>query len=107
MPQVREVVASKRARKAKLMELCEIMCIGPWEMLSEAPMVEEFYVACEQVLPEICAKHERNWVEALRAVFDDKPTADVFDLALGGLMTDKPSAAVFRRRVQLLVDRFA
>lgn len=106
MPQVHEVVASKRSRKAKLMELCEIMCIGPWEMMSEAPMVEEFYAACEQVIPEICAKHEKRWVDALRAVFDDKPAADVFDLALGGLMTDKPSAAVFRKRVQLLVDKF-
>jgi AcrR family transcriptional regulator len=107
MPQVHEVVASKRTRKTKLMELCEIMCIGPWEMMSEAPMVEEFYAACEQVIPEICEKHEKSWAEALRAVLGDKPTADVFDLALGGLMSDKPAASVFRKRVQLLVDRFA
>jgi TetR/AcrR family transcriptional regulator, transcriptional repressor of aconitase len=107
MPQVHEVVGSKRPRKEKLLRLCEIMCIGPWDMMSEAPMVEEFYVACETVIPDICAKHEKRWTDALRTVLGDREAADVFDLALDGLMGDKPSTTVFRKRVTLLVARFA
>ena len=106
-PQVQALLASRRSRKAKLLQLCEVMCVGLFAMIREAPMAEEFYVAVKQVLPEVSAKHDRRWAEALRAVIGDKDSAEVFDLALDGLLVDKPTIPTLRKRVALLVDRFA
>ncbi len=94
------------AAKVKQLELvCEIVCIVPYQMLLATPMVEEFWAACEAIIPEILDDHDRKW-RALLARILPKDLVEVFDLAIEGLHSDKPSVPVFRKRLKILIARF-
>jgi len=91
--------------EAKLLRMCETVCVEPYAMILDAPRPGEFWVACEQVIPGILDDHRRRW-RALIAKVLARPLVEVFDLALEGLWADEPSAAVFRRRIAVLVRQF-
>ncbi|HET9990473.1 MAG TPA: TetR/AcrR family transcriptional regulator [Kofleriaceae bacterium] len=90
---------------SRLVSMIEVVCVEPYAMILQAPMAEEFYAACEQVIPEILQDHRKKW-RALLAKVLAKDLVEVFDLALDGLYADIPSAAVFRKRIAILVKRF-
>ena len=106
-PQAEQVLAGRGPRRDKLLRLYEIIVIETWTMMMNTPMASEFYEACMRVLPEIHAKHERRLLDLTRELLGAKDVAEVFMLAVEGQMTDLPSASVLRKRLQVLVERFA
>ncbi len=99
-------IAEPGSKVKKLERICEAVCIEPYEMLLKTPMVEEFWVACEAIIPEILEAHDRKW-RALLVQLLPKDLAEVFALAVEGLHADKPSVPLFRKRLRLLIGRFA
>jgi AcrR family transcriptional regulator len=100
-------IASGRGTPAdKLVAMCETVWVEPYAMILKAPRPAEFWAACEQIIPEILSDHRRRW-RALVGTVLAKDLVEVFDLALDGLWADEPSVAVFRRRMTVLVKRFA
>ena len=71
-------------------------------------MAGEFFDVCERLDPEIEALHRRVATECVaRILGGDEAAAEVFLLALDGLLSDEPTTAVLEQRVQLLTARFA
>lgn len=105
-PRCQAILDSRASKKDKLKQICEVVCVDPWQLMARAPAIQEFYDACLTVIPEIHDKHERRFVEAVNDLIGDKETAEVFNLALDGMFVDLPSAAVLRKRIHVLIDRF-
>jgi AcrR family transcriptional regulator len=99
------VARGKGTKAEKLRRLCELVCVEPYELISQAPMAEEFWTACNLVIPEILADHDRAW-RALLAQVLPAALVEVFALAIEGLYSDQPSPAVFRKRLGVLIARF-
>jgi TetR/AcrR family transcriptional regulator, transcriptional repressor of aconitase len=105
-PQAEQVLAGRGGKRDKLLRLCELVVVETWAIMMTSPMAAEFYEACMRVLPEIHAKHERRLFELTKELLGTKELTEVFMLAVDGQMTDLPSAAVLRKRLHLLVERF-
>ena len=98
---------ARGAKRDKLMRVCEIVIVEPWQEVMNGPMAREFYDACSRVAPEMLAKHERKLSELVRQVLGNRELTEVFLCAVEGLMMDVPTSTVLRKRLALLVDRFA
>jgi hypothetical protein len=70
-------------------------------------MAAECFEACSRLAPEIEAARDKRMLRYVQSILGAKPLAEVFLLALDGLQADLPPVATLRRRVQLLVGRFA
>lgn len=92
-------------KQDRLLRMVEVVCVEPYSLILQAPMASEFWAACEQVIPEILLDHRKKW-RALLANVLPKNLVEVFDLALDGLYADIPTAAVYRKRIAVLVKRF-
>ena len=101
----RALVAGKGSTAAKLVAVCNEVCVAPYALLHGKPSAEEFYAACEAVIPAILEAHDRKW-RALLAGLLAKPLIEVFGLALDGLHADKPPPATLKKRIVVLVGRF-
>jgi TetR/AcrR family transcriptional regulator, transcriptional repressor of aconitase len=106
-PVAETILAGRGSRRDKLFRLYEVLCIEPWALIMDAPMAQDLYDACKQVVPEIHAKHERKLLELTRRVLGSRELTEVLMLAVDGLFVDLPSVAVLRKRLRVLVDRFA
>lgn len=106
-PRAHAVLAEGCSRKDQLARVCEIVVLEPWTLLQKAPMAEEFYRACETLAPEIAAKHAKKWLAIVQRILADRLSAEVFTLALEGVYSDLPTVAVLRKRIAVLVERFA
>ncbi|HEX4417246.1 MAG TPA: helix-turn-helix domain-containing protein [Kofleriaceae bacterium] len=106
-PAADRVMAGPGSARDKLLRVYEAVCVDAWALLAGTPMVDEFYEACMQVVPEIVAKHERKRLGYTKQLLGSTAVAEVFMLAVEGLMLDTPTVAVFHRRLVVLVDRFA
>lgn len=100
-----EVIDGRGSKAARLRQACELVCIEPYEMILDAPMAEEFWVACDDVIPEILDEHETLWRSLLARVLP-RQLVEVFNLALDGMYADKPATAALRARIAILVERF-
>jgi hypothetical protein len=67
----------------------------------------KFLEACERIDPESEAIHRRVALECVAAILGDEASAEVFLLALDGLLADQSSMEVLEQRTQLLAARFA
>ena len=83
-----------------------MIILEPWALICKAPAIGEFYEACDMVIPAIQERHDRKLFALANALLDDRETTEVFLLAVEGLYTDLPSAAVLRRRLHVLIERF-
>jgi len=105
--------AAKRAAKGpgspyeRLLSVCRLMALEPWAEMVGAPMGREFFEACERIDPESEAIYRRAALECVAAILTDEASAEVFLLALDGLLADQPSMEVLEQRTQLLAARFA
>lgn len=70
-------------------------------------MGRKFLEACERIDPESEAIHRRVALECVAAILGDEASAEVFLLALDGLLADQSSMEVLEQRTQLLAARFA
>jgi AcrR family transcriptional regulator len=105
--------AAKKAAKepgsayARLLSVCRLMVIEPWTEMVSAPMGREFLEACERIDPESEALHRKVALQCVAAILGDQASAQVFLLALDGLLADLPSTETLEQRTQLLAARFA
>lgn len=101
--------AAKGAGSAyqRLLSVCRLMAIEPWAEMAGAPMGSEFLDACGRIDPEIDALHRKVALECVAAVLGDRTSAEVFLLALDGLLADQPAVPVLEQRVEVLAERFA
>lgn len=90
----------------RLLEVCHVMLIEPWSDMVGAPMSGDFYDVCERLDPEIVKNHRQVTVQCVASVIEDQAIAEVFVLALDGLLGDNPTTQVLEQRVQLLAAHF-
>jgi len=91
----------------RLLNVCRLMVLEPWAEMLGTAMGPEFFDACERIDPESEALYREVVHECVAAILGDEASAEVFLLALDGLLADKPSMEVLEQRTQLLADRFA
>ncbi|MEO8706548.1 MAG: TetR/AcrR family transcriptional regulator [Kofleriaceae bacterium] len=104
---VEQVLATRASKHDKLLRVYEAVAIDTWALIVNAPMVAEFYDACLRVIPEIHAKHEKKLLDVTKDLLGPRDVAEVFMLAVDGLFKDLPTIAVVRKRLHILVERFA
>src|SRR5262245_48466064 len=51
-PIAARILAGRGSRRAKLLRIYEVLCVETWALVRDAPMAQEFYDACLQVIPE-------------------------------------------------------
>src|SRR5262245_27526685 len=93
--------------QARLVAVCRLLVIEPWAEMVGAPMGREFLEACERIDPQSEALYRKVAHECVAAIVHDEASAEVFLLALDGLLADRPSMEVLEQRMQLLAARFA
>lgn len=91
----------------RLLGVCRVMALEPWDEMAGTPMGREFLEVCEQIDPENEALYRRIVQGCVAIILGDEASAEVFLLALDGLFADQPSPEVLERRTQLLAARFA
>lgn len=101
------ILAGRVPTRQKLFGLYEKLVLEPWEELFGMPASAAFFEACERVLPLATAAYTRRRVRYTQALLGQRELAEVFVLAVEGLMKDRPRAALLRKRLQVLVDCFA
>jgi AcrR family transcriptional regulator len=106
-PAARQAVTAPGSAYERLLDVCRLMVLDPWEEMVRAPMGREFLVACERIDPDIDAQHRAVLVQCMSAILGDEASAEVFLLALDGLVADEPSPEVLEERAKLLAARFA
>ena len=106
-PQAQDAVADKGSIEDRLLTVCRVMVFEPWEDMVGAPMSAEFYDVCERINPEVSAHHRQVVIDCVSAILDDAQAAEVFVLALDGLLADQPSPEMLESRAKVLVQRFA
>jgi AcrR family transcriptional regulator len=105
-PEARQAVQAPLSARERLLAVCRVMVLDPWTDMVGAPMSAEFHDVCDRIDPEISAHHRRVAHECVSAILGDEPAAEVFLLALDGLLADQPTPALLEQRVRLLTDRF-
>lgn len=103
----RASVKGPGAHAARLLEFCRQMVAEPWAEMISAPMGTEFLATCHRVDPKTEELHLEVLRQGAASILGDAASAEVFLLALDGLLADEPSALVLERRIALLVERFA
>lgn len=95
------------SRHERLLSVCRLMMLEPWAEMVGAPMGSEFLAACERIDPESEALHHKVALECVATILGDEASAEVFLLALDGLLADEPTSEVLAQRTKLLAARFA
>ena len=105
-PEALQAVAGSGSPFERLLDVCRLMVIEPWSEMVRAPMGSEFFDVCERLDPAIEALHRKVALECVAGILGDEASADVFLLALDGLLGDQPSTEVLEARTRLLAARF-
>jgi TetR/AcrR family transcriptional regulator, transcriptional repressor of aconitase len=105
-PAARLAARGKGSAYERLLAVCRLMVLEPWAEMVGAPMGREFLEACGRIDPESEELHQEVALECVAAVVGDEASAEVFLLALDGLLADQPSVEVLEQRTQLLAARF-
>jgi AcrR family transcriptional regulator len=108
LPEVADAaMAAAQTEREKLMAACEALVLTPWDKLTGFPRSAEFFKVFEELVPDDVERYNRLIQKYAREVLGDKEAAEVFALALKGLQDDVPSTKTLRRRLDVLVERFA
>jgi TetR/AcrR family transcriptional regulator, transcriptional repressor of aconitase len=105
-PQAQVAVAARASLQDRLLTVCRVMVFEPWEDMVGAPMAAEFYDVCDRLAPEVSARHRQVMLDCVTAILNDADAAEVFVLALDGLLADQPTPAVLESRTKVLIERF-
>jgi AcrR family transcriptional regulator len=106
-PAAKQVAKGPGTPYERLLGVCRLLALEPWAEMVGTPMGREFIEVCEWIDPETEALYRKVAHESVAAILGDKPSAEVFLLALDGLFADRPSLKVLEQRTQLLAARFA
>ncbi|CAJ2758536.1 TetR family transcriptional regulator [Burkholderia pseudomallei] len=105
-PAAQQAAAGSGSPCERLFDVCRLMALEPWADMVGAPMGSEFFAICERVDSPIEAQHRKVALQCVATVLGSDEIAEVFLLALDGLMADEPSSAVLEQRTRILVARF-
>jgi AcrR family transcriptional regulator len=105
-PEAQRVVAGPGSSYERLLNVCRVMVLEPWTDMVAAPMGAEFFDVCARIDPEIEARHREVALQCVTAILGNEESAQVFLLALDGLVSDHPTVAVLEERIQILAERF-
>ncbi len=106
-PAAKKVASGPGSVLERLLEVSRLMVVDPWSEMVGAPMASVFFESCERLDPETSAAHRRLLLESVAKILGDRPSAEVYLLALDGLLADEPTAEVLEKRTALLAARFA
>lgn len=106
-PAAKEAAAADVSAYARLLQVCKLMVLEPWSEMATAPMGREFFDVCERLDPEVDARHRKVALQCVAEIQGEKASAEVFLLALDGLLADAPTPKVLEQRARLLAARFA
>ncbi len=107
LEEAEKIIDSDLSQKEKLTKMFEIIKLQPWGKISGCPMSEEFFGTCENFDNKAWDKFEKQKLALTTKVLGDKQMAEVFLMALDGLLEDLPSCAVLKKRMEVLIDKFA
>ena len=93
-------------KKTKLLQIIDAWLLGPLEHLMSSPQGDELFEQALGISPALQIAHQERTQQLLTAVIGDTAAADVFRLALKGLLTDRPSIETLRARVTVLAEHF-
>jgi AcrR family transcriptional regulator len=105
-PTARQAAAASGDPYERLLTVCGVMVLDPYSDMVGTPMGGEFFEACGRVDPDIDAHHRNVALQCVAAILGDEESAEVFILALNGLLADKPAVDALERRIQILASRF-
>lgn len=105
-PAAQAAVSGPGTATERLLDVCRLMVLEPWSDMVGAPMAGEFFDVCERIDPEIDARHRRVVRECIATLLGSDDDAEVFVLALDGLLADGPTPDVLSHRVRILTLRF-
>jgi AcrR family transcriptional regulator len=105
-PAAQEAASGPGSSFERLLTVCRVMVLEPWSDMVAAPMGAEFFDVCARIDPEIEARHRKVALECVAAILGNVESAEVFLLALDGLLADQPTVAVLERRLRVLAGRF-
>ncbi|MGA7633990.1 MAG: TetR/AcrR family transcriptional regulator [Terriglobales bacterium] len=91
----------------RLVSVCRLLVLEPYAEMVGTPMGSEFVEVCERIAPESEALYRKVALGCVVAILGDETSAEVFLLAMDGLLADQPSMEVLEQRTQLLAARFA
>lgn len=91
----------------RLFRVCTLMVLEPWAEMAGTLMGCELHEVCKRIDPESAALYRQTMHECVAAILGDESDAEVFLLALDGLLADRPSAETLERRTERLAARFA
>ncbi len=106
-PAARKAAKGPGSAYERMLTVCRLMALEPWAEMVRAPMGSEFLAACERIDPESDALHHKVALECFASILGDEASAEVFVLALDGLLADQPSVEVLEERTKVLAGRFA
>lgn len=105
-PAAKEAASASDVPYERLLEVCRLMVVEPWEDMAGAPMAGEFFDVCARIDPAIEEEHRRVAVECVAEIIGNMEVAEIFILALDGLLLDQPSTEVLSSRIRILAERF-
>lgn len=105
-PAAAAVVAGPGSKRARLMQVYELLLVELWDQISKSPHAAEFFAACTELFPQVEARYERERLKHTQAILGSRELAELFMMAVDGCELDLPKTAVLRRRIQLLVEQF-
>lgn len=101
-----KILASKLAKKDKLIRIYEIFLLEPWEQIIGKPMSADFYTTCQTLFQEVSKKYKRQTLNCTQSILVDEKISEIFMLAVEGLKSDLPDTKVLRNRLLILIDNF-
>ena len=105
-PAAEEAAKGPGSTTDRLIDVCRLLVVEPWAEMVCTPMGGEFLDACEQITPESEALYREALFGSVAAILEDDASAEVFLLALDGLLSDRPSRDILEQRTRLLAERF-
>ena len=106
-PHAKRVATGPGSPYERLIGVCRLMVLEPWAEMVGTSMGHEFLETCARIDPESEARYREVVHECVVAILGDAASAEVFLLAMDGLLSDQPSTEVLEQRTQLLAARFA
>lgn len=105
-PVAKDIAMSPAGTEERLFGVCRQMVLDPWAEMVGTPMGHEFLGSCGKIDPDTEALHRKVAQDCVRQILGDETSAEVFLLALDGLLADNPSTGTLERRVEILAARF-
>lgn len=102
-----KILDSDLSQREKLLRMCEVLIIEPWSKIQGYPKSEEFFTTCGMCCEKTFEKFQKQKLKLSQAILGDKAMGEVFSMALSGVKEDHPTINVLKKRIEVLVDKFA